>query len=143
MKNTKRIFLFFISLILSSLFINCIIIQSDDFSQIIGKEWKVVSIGGQELKIADLENGLPVITFYKNNKLSGFTGCNAFNGTYKTENSHITLDQGVMTKMMCDDNTEMRLLSAFDEINEWRIIEDKLELLNKEKVVLILVLVEK
>jgi heat shock protein HslJ len=123
--------------------VNCFLIQSDDFSKHIDKEWEIVSISGKQLSSVDLENGLPRITFKKNNLLSGFTGCNTFYGSYQVENSQITLDPGTLTKMMCNDNTEMRLLSAFDEINEWRFIEDKLELLNKEKVVLILVLVDK
>jgi heat shock protein HslJ len=85
MKNIKRFLLLAICTFTISLFINCTLSQTDNFSRIINKEWKVVSISGKELIAAELENGLPTITFNENNKLSGSTSCNTFYGSYKLE----------------------------------------------------------
>jgi heat shock protein HslJ len=124
MKNIIRVLLILIITFTIFLFIDCTRSQTDKFSQVLGKEWKVVSIDGKELIAAELENGLPRIIFHETDKFSGTTSCNTFYGTYKLENSKINLDPGSITKMMCDGNTEMEFLNALDEITEWKLNEN-------------------
>lgn len=139
MKNTTRVLLLAVLTFTCFLFINCTTIQTDNFDRVVGKEWKVISIGGKDLNPAKLQNGLPRMIFHEDSKLSGSTSCNTFYGTYKLENSKIELDPGSITKMMCDDNTEIEFLIALDEITVWKYDGNNVELLNDGKVVMILV----
>lgn len=139
MKNKNEVLLISTVAIIFFLFSSSSSCQTNEIKKIVGKEWKIVFIDGKELKAADLENGYPRMTFNEDYKLSGFTGCNTFNGSFKIKDSTISLDPGVMTKMMCDNNTEMRILTAFKNITEWKYSGNKLELLTKEKTILILV----
>ncbi len=141
MKNTKKVLLLSLVAIVIIVISDSSFCQEKDFKNIIGKEWKVVEIKGNKLNETELENGYPKIIFGENNKLTGFTGCNTFSGTFKVEDSNISLDPGVMTKMMCGDDIEMRLLSAIKNITKWKFADKKLELTNTAKTVLTLVLV--
>lgn len=136
MKNTVRILLPSALAFTVFLFINCTTSHTDGFNQVLGKEWKVISIDEKDLNAADLENGLPVMTFRENNRLSGFTSCNTFNGTYELDNTTITLDPGSMTKMMCYGDVELSFLAALKTVNAFKLNKTGLELLNGSKIVM-------
>ena len=112
---------------------------SNILSQVIGKEWKVTSVAGKVLKISEMENGLPYMTFGENGILSGFTGCNMFSGSYKLKSNLIYLEPGVITKKACTDATEMDFLNALKEVNGWKLVGNNLDLLNGKKTVMNLV----
>lgn len=109
---------------------------SNIISQVIGKEWKVTSIEGKALNISELENGLPNMTFGENGNLTGFTGCNMFNGSYNLKSNLIYLESGSITKMACSDNTEMDFLFALKEVTGWRLEGNNLDLLNGDRTVM-------
>jgi heat shock protein HslJ len=116
---------------------------SNILSQVIGKEWKVTSIAGKVLKISEMENGLPYMTFGENGILSGFTGCNLFSGSYKLKNNIISLEPGAITKKACTDITEMDFLNALKEVTGWKLEGNNLDLLYGEKPVITLIHAEK
>jgi len=113
---------------------------SNILNQVIGKEWKVTSIAGKVLKISELENGLPYMTFGENGILSGFTSCNMFSGSYKLKSNLIYLEPGAITKKACTDVTEMDFLNALKKVTGWKLEGNDLELLNGEKPVMNLIL---
>ena len=136
MKNKRSMLSLSLITFSTYLLINCTAIQIDNFSQVVGKEWNVVSLEEEELNAAELENGLPIITFHANNRLTGFTSCNIFNGTYKLDNTTITLDPGVMTKMMCYGDVELNFLAVLKTVNAFKLNKNSLELLNGSKIVM-------
>ena len=65
------------------------------------------------------------------NKVSGFSGCNRFFGTYKTDGNSITFSQMASTKMMCQEeanNTEQKFLNALSRVNTFSIEDTNLSL---------------
>ncbi len=115
MKKIKTFISFVILLITCQMFTYCS--SGNLLSQVIGKEWKVTSIEGRVLDESKLESGLPNLTFLENGNLTGFTGCNTFNGSYKFEGDKIFMDPGSMTKMMCLDAPEVEFLSALKKVS--------------------------
>ena len=89
-------------------------------------QWSLVSISGKTLDANSLKSGLPYVTFFEGNVFKGFTGCNEFVGTYKYEDGKLSLDQGMITKMFCDDSPEMEFLSAVKKVIAYKISGNRL-----------------
>jgi len=141
MKKSKVLKSFFVLLFTIQLFTCCS--TSSILSQVVGKEFSVTVIKGNIIEASKLENGLPKITFGENGILTGFTGCNTFNGSYKLESNLLSLEPGSITKMMCYDLTEMDFLNALKEVTRWKLEGNNLYLLNNEKSVITLILTGK
>jgi heat shock protein HslJ len=63
-----------------------------------GTSWKVISVAGTQ---ADVSSP-PTITFGADGTVSGTTGCNTYNGSYKLDGASIKVGPLAMTLMMCD-----------------------------------------
>jgi heat shock protein HslJ len=141
MRKLKVLKSCFILLITIQLFTCCS--TSSILTQVVGKEFIVTTIKENILEASKLENGLPRMTFGENGILTGFTGCNTFNGSHKLESNLLYLEPGSITKMMCYDLTEMDFLNALKEITRWKLEGNNLYLLNDEKPVMTLFLTGK
>lgn len=64
------------------------------------KEWAVVTNTGDAIVISE-DNPKLTMSFSKDGKISGFAGCNTFNGTYKLEGDQIIIENVALTKMAC------------------------------------------
>ncbi len=76
----------------------------------------------------------------KTNKVSGFTGCNRFFGTYTTSDNTISFSEIGATRRMCEDeiNTlEISMLKALAESNSYELSEGKLSLKNNNQVLIV------
>ena len=93
---------------------------------------------GNEIEIPLDHN--PAISFLKEGKISGETGCNRFFGSYEEPQAgQLVLSEMGATKMACPDNEmaiEDMFLSNLGKVNAYRIEGDKLELLQNDKVVM-------
>jgi len=65
----------------------------------------------------------PTITFdVANNKISGNTGCNNFNGKLNMDGNKINFnDPMAMTRMMCQGQGETTFLETLKKINTWSV----------------------
>jgi heat shock protein HslJ len=68
-------------------------------------------------------------------RFGGFAGCNSFSGIYSLDENKLNLERIVSTKMMCPEiDTETKLFTVLQEINSFRMEDDKLILLKGETV---------
>lgn len=98
--------------------------------RITDKQWKLVELEGQEVKMA--ENQKKELSFMlntKENRIQGFSGCNTFNGTYELEKGNrIHFSQLASTMMACPDVdvNESEFLKVFDQADNYNITDDTL-----------------
>lgn len=93
--------------------------------------WKLVSITGKSYQHAS-SNREPRIQFrLDGDRLSGFTGCNDFTGTYSVDGNQLALGEVAVTERACLEgmDIEQRYLRALGTVDAWRISGDGLELL--------------
>lgn len=99
-------------------------------------KWIITTLEGQD--VLDKEKSTQTIYFELNsedNRISGFSGCNTFMGTYKIESGNrISFSQLGMTRMMCPDAKieESQILSIFENADNFTITNGELAL-NKAK----------
>ena len=75
-------------------------------------------------------NAKPSITFAGQDKISGSTGCNRFNGVAKRDGNKITIGPDLaMTRMMCEGNGEAAFTEALLKVNTFSVFKDTLTLL--------------
>jgi heat shock protein HslJ len=65
-------------------------------------------------------------------RLSGSGGCNRLMGTYLLDGDHLRLTGSARTMMACADgmDTEDKLVKALEEVREWKVSGERLELLD-------------
>ncbi len=79
------------------------------------------------------------ITFDKNtNKVSGFSGCNQFSGTYKTKGNTILFSKLSTTKMYCENimHVEQKLLNILNNVNSFSVEKNQINLKNNNLILI-------
>ncbi|MEO8933638.1 MAG: META domain-containing protein [Xanthomarina sp.] len=80
-------------------------------------------------------HGLTIMFDEKTNMISGFSGCNRFNGTYTIDGNSITLGPLATTRMHCQDNNnkmERQMFTALNNVNSIDIKNQELRLFNSD-----------
>ncbi|WP_034060751.1 META domain-containing protein [Lacinutrix jangbogonensis] len=75
----------------------------------------------------------------KTNKVSGFSGCNRFFGTYTVKRNTIDFKALASTRKMCEENSnvvETQMLAALEKTTHFEIKDNTLTLLNAKKELL-------
>lgn len=103
---------------------------ADVITQLGGKQWNVTSLLGKTLTADDALKTLPSLNFSDDGKLYGSTGCNNFTGSYKLDGTKLSLNPGAMTKMMCSGTTEQDFLTAINQVTNFKMDGNTLNLLN-------------
>lgn len=138
MKSAKNHFLK--SLVLIFILNSCNSSNPDLQTELKPKSYSVVSINGITLDSTQIEKGLPWLKFGEENKLTGFSGCNTFAGTYRIDDKNIHLEVNSITKMMCYDVPEIEFLDALKKADIIVKQKNKLMLFHGETEVLKLIL---
>lgn len=100
-------------------------------------KWIITALKGQDM--SDREKNGQIIYFTLNSedhRVSGYSGCNTFMGTYKLEEGNrISFSQMASTRMACPDAKidEAQILSIFETADNFTISGDALAL-NKAKM---------
>jgi len=107
--------------------------KTADFdSQIAEKYWKLITLEGQEIKMAEIqEREVYFMLKTTENKVEGFAGCNAFSGSYTLENGNrIRFSSMATTLKACPDVdfNENEFLKVFELADNYTINEDALSL---------------
>lgn len=96
--------------------------------------WKLETLEGKDVSSSALKANKEEIGFSlneKENRITGFAGCNNFFGTYKLEEGNrISFSALGATKMACPDKAfnESEFLEIFGMVDNYRITGDRLEL---------------
>jgi len=83
----------------------------------------------------------PEINFNENTKrISGFSGCNRFNGAYTITENNITFGPTASTRMMCGEEAnsiEHNMFDVLSQVNSFTLKNNELTLLKDKTVLLI------
>lgn len=99
-------------------------------NQLKAKTWVLSSLMGYGLDLNQFVGGIPSLNFMDEGKISGFSGCNNFSGNFSLEGTGIKLDPGAMTKKICVGTGEKDFTSALEKVEDLKIVQDKLILLD-------------
>lgn len=98
------------------------------------QSWQLAAMNGIEIETA-IFSKIPYIQFNtKENKASGFAGCNTFNGSYTKQGGHIKFDPMMSTKMACDQiDSENQFMNGLEESDTYTVSGNRLILFSKDK----------
>lgn len=102
-----------------------------DAAPLLQTQWRLAALGDRAVDMA--EDRRPDFTLdAKENRISGFTGCNRMSGEYVLSGSELKFDRMISTKMACVETMELErdFLNAMEATVGWRMAEGRLELLD-------------
>jgi heat shock protein HslJ len=107
-------------------------------SQLPGRDWRLVAVGGQSALPADAARR-PWLNFSTDsNRVSGHLGCNRASGTFTMNGAELRFGPIMSTRMACADDAmnrqEAALGGALQGTDHFRITGDTLELLQASTV---------
>jgi len=105
-------------------------------SLLTGNNWVLSTLMGNSLDPSKFLSGLPSLSFLDGGGLSGFTGCNNFNGKFSLDGTKMNLDPGAMTKKACEGSGENDFLGALQQVSNFKVNKDKLTLMDGAKELL-------
>ncbi len=125
----------------ASLIVSCNSAKVNPTEVLTASSWEVSMLNGKPASESSFGRGVPTATFTKDNKISGFAGCNRYGGSYSIEeNGTFKTDQVFATKMYCDGvEGEGQYLSALDKADKAKVEKDKVILLNGNTELVVLV----
>lgn len=89
-----------------------------------GTSWELTEMAGT----ADLAHLVPTLIFGADGRVSGFSGCNTFNGTYFSDGRIVSL---MSTKRGCPppaSTIEAEYLDALSNVTSWTVVDGKLRM---------------
>jgi putative lipoprotein len=93
--------------------------------------WKLVGIGGESYR-HESRNREPYVRFgERDGRVTGFTACNSFTGTYSIDGGALALGELAVTRRACIEGmaVEQRFLEALRQVDYYEISGDTLKLL--------------
>jgi putative lipoprotein len=97
--------------------------------------WKAVEIAGKPIPAQPGTRDAHLV-FQVEGRMSGSDGCNRIAGSYEVKEDRIAFGQTRGTQMACPGTGEVEqgFRAALKEANRWRIVGDRLELLDASGV---------
>jgi len=111
--------------------IGCKSVSKNNFdTSITEKYWKLKTLSGKEIKMTKHQKREIFITLKtKDNRITGFGGCNAINGEYILgKGNTIAFKRMISTQIFCADSHESEFLKALNSVNNYTIKGDVLSL---------------
>ncbi len=106
-----------------------------------GVEWQAVMVNnGKEAVTSVLASTEITAQFSEDGRLTGKSGCNTYNTTYKTDGSAISIQPAATTRMACPPEVmeqEAQYLSALQSASKFKLGEKTLELRTAEGALLV------
>jgi heat shock protein HslJ len=100
----------------------------------INGKWTLVKINGKNIP-SQLGQNIPFIDVNgEENRVSGSTGCNRFNGKFVLRNYKIHMGNLATTRMACANAMESAFLAVFNNLDSYQINNTTLLLTNKEGI---------
>ena len=97
--------------------------------------WKAVEIAGKPIPAQPGTRDAHLV-FQVEGRMSGSDGCNRIAGSYEVKEDRIAFGQTLGTQMACPGTGEVEqgFRAALKDANRWRIVGDRLELLDASGV---------
>lgn len=102
-----------------------------------GFKWYLSSLGGEELDLA-LEQRPYIEVDPKEDRFSGFAGCNRFTGGYTLNGTSLDLGQAAVTRMACEDSMQLedQFLAMLGKVGSWRLKDGQMVLGDENREIL-------
>ena len=102
-----------------------------------GFKWYVYQLDGEELELA-LEQRPYIEIDPKEDRFSGFAGCNRFTGSYTLNGTSLELGQAAVTRMACEGGMEIedRFLAMLGKVGSWRLKDGQMVLGDENRDIL-------
>lgn len=100
-------------------------------NEIVNKYWKLKMLDGQKVEMAENQEREQYFILKSDSTISGFAGCNHFNGSYELVEGNITFNENMaMTMMACPDVDvdESAFIKVFELTDNYTIDGDTLSL---------------
>ncbi len=99
-----------------------------------GGVWEMTALNGQTIDSTLAPKAISFQLSETDNKVSGFSGCNRFMGTYTVANDSLSFSQMASTRMACMNAkiNENEVLKSFAETVTYKITGNQLALINAE-----------
>jgi heat shock protein HslJ len=97
--------------------------------------WKAIEVAGKQIRGQSGTREAHLV-FQAGGRMSGSDGCNRLAGSYELKGDGIAFGQTLGTQMACQGTGEIEqgFRAALKDANRWRIVGDRLELLDAEGV---------
>jgi heat shock protein HslJ len=104
----------------------------DHKAALMANEWQLKEMRLESGTVA-LPARVPTIVFADSNRVSGFSGCNRFAGTYALKGETISLGKLVTTHMFCMDNMafEQQFQDFLSVVTRYSVVNGELTLRDK------------
>ena len=101
-------------------------------------QWRFVSVAGTAVRAVGRKQ--PYLKFEESkNSVTGYTGCNRLSGKYMADESALTFQQVVSTRMACiGDSYEQQVLEVLNSATGYKIVDHELHLLGPDGTLAIL-----
>ncbi len=106
---------------------------------LLNTHWKLNSLGNIKLKEDTSQRTKPYIMLFANgSKVSGYGGCNYFNGNFETaEGNRLFFSKMINTLRACKNmQTELEFLYIFEQVNSYAIKSNTLFLYDRNRITL-------
>ncbi|MGC1471340.1 MAG: META domain-containing protein [Psychroserpens sp.] len=109
--------------------------KKDDESKkpVVETYWKLKTLNGKQVEMAKHQEGeIFMILKLKDNRITGFAGCNTFNGVYALDyNSRISFQKIITTMKVCPniETNESEFLKMLYQVDNYLVNDDKLSLM--------------
>lgn len=99
-------------------------------------EWTLKSLFDED--VSNLKKPLTLKLDTAENRVAGFAGCNQYFSTFSANNSSIKFTGTGSTKMFCEETmaTEMKFLTALEQVQSYEVKGGKLLFFTDNKVIL-------
>ena len=108
--------------------------MSTDQRVITGIDWRLISLGPAGAETNVVAGTTVTLKFGEDDRASGSTGCNSFNGTYQVRGDSISFSRLISTRRACLDQNaneqEQRFLSTLGSANRFRLTRGRLTILS-------------
>ena len=108
------------------------VFEREEDSEIVNKYWKLKTLEGQPVTMTENQEREQYFTLKSDGTITGFAGCNHFNGQYELQkgNGIRVLDNLAVTMKFCDDLklNEAAFLEVFSLTDNYTINGDTLSL---------------
>lgn len=103
--------------------------------QLMAQDYKITQLGDQEV----LESDLTLKVNPENSTISGFSGCNNYNYSYKLNDKGLDLGYASATKIYCDDSMELEKLffQKMASVTQFENSKQEISLKNKDGKIVI------
>lgn len=102
--------------------------------------WKLLTLRGQPVEVAEDQREPHLVLHIDAQRVAGFGGCNRLTGQYRADGDKLRFSAIAGTRMACPQGMTMEalLIDTLPKVAHWRIVGDRLELLDGAGAVLAL-----